>query len=188
MHAVRNAFPWVGCKGADSIVILKWLQFYVNLQLQQPGWSEQNRQVLTWMSRAARSGLAFSQGIHGHGIWLTRSCVSHLRNAVQTFGAMYACLAGHCLQKKLSLYAMIPKLHAWMHYRSDMDDAMQRGQEYTLNPCVFDTSMSEDFIGKISRQSRRITSRNIEKGIIRSYQVKSRMAINNFLKNKRQRA
>ena len=28
MHAARNAFPWVGCKGSDTIVILKWLCFF----------------------------------------------------------------------------------------------------------------------------------------------------------------
>ena len=76
---------WVA-KGADSIVILKWVLFYVNLQLQQPGWSQQDRKVLSWMSFAARAGLSFSQGIHGHGIWLAPSCVSHCRNAVQKFG------------------------------------------------------------------------------------------------------
>ena len=31
MHAARNAFPWVGCKGSDTIVILKWLCFFLRL-------------------------------------------------------------------------------------------------------------------------------------------------------------
>ena len=39
MHAARNAFPWLGRKGADSITILKWIRFYAGLQLQQNGWS-----------------------------------------------------------------------------------------------------------------------------------------------------
>lgn len=186
MHAARNAFPWLGCKGADSIVILKWVLFYVNLQLQQPGWSQQDRKVLSWMSFAARAGLSFSQGIHGHGIWLAPSCVSHCRNAVQKFGTNYALLANHCLEKGYCLYGMVPKLHSYMHFRTDFDDSVKKKQEHTLNPALFDCSMSEDFVGRISRQSRRIPFRNIERGILGSYQVKARMAIKQFLKKMKQ--
>ncbi|CAL1132065.1 unnamed protein product [Cladocopium goreaui] len=49
MHAARNAFPWLGCKGADSITILKWIRFYAGLQLQQNGWSLTEKKVLEWM-------------------------------------------------------------------------------------------------------------------------------------------
>ena len=31
MHAARNAFPWLGCKGADSITILKWISILCRL-------------------------------------------------------------------------------------------------------------------------------------------------------------
>ena len=103
MHAARNAFPWVGCKGSDTIVILKWLSFYGSLQLQQEGWSPKNQQLLRWIVAGAKGGLSFGQGIHGHGIWLAPSCVSHLKRAVQKFGSAYAYLAHHYLITTASL-------------------------------------------------------------------------------------
>lgn len=185
MHANRNAFPWLGCKGADSIVILKWLLFYANLELQQQGWSPNDRQVLRWISGGAQNGLAFSQGIHGHGIWLVSSCVGHFRKAVHQFGINYAHLAAHCMAKKYCLFGMVPKIHAYMHFRTEFDDALADGRRATLNPAVFDTSMCEDFVGRISRQSRRIAFRNVERSVLGSYQVKARLAIKSFLKQHR---
>ena len=109
MHAARNAHPWLGCKGADTITILKWLRFYTGLQREQPGWSLGDREVLWWMLCGAKSGLAFSRGIHGHGIWLAPSCVAHCRRSLQKFADSYAYLAHHCLQKNGPCLAWSPR-------------------------------------------------------------------------------
>lgn len=185
MHAGKNAFPWLGCKGSDSIVILKFLRFYAALILREDGWSAQEQQLLKWMIGGAEAGLSFSQGIHGHGIWLTRSCVLHLRRCVQRFGNFYACLANYSLQHRYSLYAMVPKLHAYLHFRADFDDFLHGGREVCLNPACFDNSMSEDFIGRVARQSRRISFKKIEWTILRSYQVKTKFVIDKFTKLRR---
>ena len=182
MHAARNAFPWLGCKGADSITILKWIRFYAGLQLQQNGWSLTEKKVLEWMLSCSRAGLSFSQGIHGHGIWMGPSCVSHCRSAVQRFGNSYAYLADYCLKQGYCLYGMVPKLHSYMHFRTDFDDSLKEGRENTLNPAVFDNSMSEDFVGRISRQSRRVPFKRIEWTILRCYMVKAKLQIKRVCK------
>ena len=187
MHAARNAFPWLGCKGADPIVILKWMRWYSALELLNTGWSVRDRSILFWISSGAKAGLAFSQGIHGHGIWLGPSCVAHLKHAVQHFGNAYAHLAHHCLNSGYCLFGQVPKLHSYMHFRTDFDDSTQQRREHTLNPAVFDNSMSEDFIGRVARQSRRVPFRGIEKTILRSYQVKAKFAIDKFKKCHRHR-
>ncbi len=187
MHAEKNAFPWLGCKGSDSIVILKFLKFYAALNLREDGWSAQEQEVLKWIVGGAEAGLSFSQGIHGHGIWLTRSCVVHLRRCVQRFGHIYACLAHYSLQHRYCLYAMVPKLHAYLHFRADFDDFLHDGRERCLNPATFDNSMSEDFIGRIARQSRRVPFKKIERTILHSYQVKAKFAIDKFTKLRRKR-
>lgn len=97
MHAAKNAYPFLGCKGSDTPVILKWLCFYVGLQLGDTSWPAEDRKALEWTLAGARAGLSFTQGIHGHGIWLSSSCARFLRNAVQSFGNCYAHLAEHCL-------------------------------------------------------------------------------------------
>lgn len=184
MHSARGAFPYLGCKGSDTIIILKWLQFLTGLYLQDEHWSLEERGALKWMLRGAKAGLAFSQGVHGHGIWLQPSCVSFLRQACQRFGNAYSHLASHCVQKGYSLFGMMPKLHACMHFRSDFDDSIQQQRLLTLNPAVFDNSMSEDFIGKIARQSRRISFRKVEKQILLSYQTKAHFEIARFKKRR----
>ena len=185
LHATKNSFPFVGCKGSDTVVLLKWLDFLTGLHLGDPSWSDGDRQTLQWIQDGCRAGLRFSQGIHGHGIWLKQNCVSYLRRAVQEFGNNYARLAQMSLTRGWSLFGMTPKIHALMHFRSDFDDSIRSGRPFTLNPAVYDNSMSEDFIGRIARQSRRISFRNVERTILKSYQIKAFFVINAFRKEHR---
>jgi len=62
MHAARNAFPWLGCKGADSITILKWIRFYAGLQLQQNGWSLTEKRFWSGCCLAPGQGYPFRRG------------------------------------------------------------------------------------------------------------------------------
>ena len=187
LHASKGAFPWLGCKGSDSIILLKWLVFLARLYLSDAaGLPVQNQQVFSWIVKGAKAGLSFSQGIHGHGLWLRGSCVKFLRNASQQFGASYAHLAAHCLRKKWTLFGMVPKLHASMHFRTEMDDSLQENREWTLNPACFDNSMSEDFIGRVARQSRRISFKNVERTILSSYKVKLQFEVKDFKRRRGQ--
>ena len=181
MHGDKQGFPWVTCKGSDTIVILKWASFYANLMLLQNGWSDSDRQVLRWIVQGADNGLRFSQGIHQHAIWLERSCIKSLRDALQGFGDSYAHLAAYAYQKGFSLYGYVPKLHALMHFRTDLDRALAQNR-LALNPAVFDCSMSEDFIGKIARSSRRISFKHVERSTIETWQLNARKAIVRFKK------
>ena len=184
MHASRGAYPFLGCKGSDTVVILKWLKFLTGLFLHDESWkwSSHYKKVLTWMHQGSTSGLAFTQGIHKHGVWKKRSCVVFHRAALQKFAVAYAKLAEFSLQKKYSLFGMVPKIHALMHFRSDCDQSLEEQREWKLNEANFDNSMSEDFIGRIARQSRRISFRRIEKSILLSYQTKAHFVIQKFKK------
>lgn len=64
---------------------------------------------------------------------------------------------------------MVPKIHAFTHFDADFNDSLRQQRQSTLNPSVFDTSNSEDFIGKISRQSRRVSFKGIERTVLRAY-------------------
>ena len=136
--------------------------------------------------KGAKAGLSFSQGIHGHGLWLRGSCVKFLRNASQQFGASYAHLAAYCLRKNWTFFGMVPKLHASMHFRTELDDSLQENREWTLNPACFDNSLSEDFIGRVARQSRRISFKNVERTILSSYKVKLQFEVKDFKRRRGQ--
>ena len=183
MHAAKGAFAWLGCKGSDTIVLTKWLRFFVRMEMLQPHWSRVDQQVFRWIEEGCTSGLAFSQGIHGHSLWLPLGCAKFLRDAIQSFGNAYCLLAHYCWGKQYNLFAMIPKLHALMHIRLDLHHAVESGR-VALNPGSFDCSMSEDYIGRIARSSRRISYRNLERSIILAWSVKCKCMIRRFRKSR----
>ena len=181
----NQAFPYVGSKGADTIIIMKWLLFFSRLQLDvQTSLSPRDREVLLWISSGAKAGLSWGQGLHGHGLWLKQSCVRYLRQANHKFCSCYSFLAMHCLERGVSLFGMIPKFHALDHFRADFDDSLAAGLERTLNPACFDNSCSEDFIGKIAKQSRRISYKNIESALLLAYCVKAKFVHDKFCKER----
>ncbi|CAE7717972.1 unnamed protein product [Symbiodinium sp. CCMP2592] len=174
MHfASGGSFPWLGCKGSDTIVLLKWFKVLL-VQLRIRGLAAATSSVWKYLEQAVHSGLQWSQGIHGHGIWYRKSCARHLRNQLQGFLSGYSRLAQWCMVQKMPLFGMTPKFHALAHFKLELEAPISAGFEYILNPAVFDCSMSEDFIGRISRQSRRIGFKKnlFEKHLLRQYKLK----------------
>ncbi|CAE7310029.1 unnamed protein product [Symbiodinium sp. CCMP2592] len=180
MHfASGGSFPWLGCKGSDTIVLFKWLRVLL-VQLRVRGTSPVTGHDFTtcracyWMELALTGGLHFSQGIHGHSLWMVQSCTDSLRQALRDFLRGYSQLAQFCLLRKIPLFGLTPKYHALAHFKHDLEKALQGNLAATLNPATWDCSMSEDFIGRVSRQSRRIGyKRNLfEKHVLQHYLLK----------------
>ena len=183
LHCNSGAYPYVGCKGGDTIVLLKWLLFFVtSCRATVAAHQRATLRCLDLLEQGARGGLEFSQGIFGHGIWLEQSCVRTLRQALQDFGAAYAHLAQFCLQQGLTLYGLVPKLHALMHFKREFHESICEHRPFTLNPQVFDCSRAEDFVGQVSKSSRRISFKRtvFERELLRRYLLKVKMAIKKF--------
>lgn len=169
----QTSFPYVGCKGADSILLLRWLKWFTGLQLQ----SNPGSAVLRLICDGCDAGLRL-QKIHGHGIWLKRGCKMTVRSSTKRFLAVYAHLAQLALNRRMTLFSMVPKLHSLDHFAHDLDKSFDN--EYSLNPAIFDCSMSEDFVGRVSRQSRRISYRNHVQNTLLAYKVKACFVIKRF--------
>ena len=180
MHfASGGAFPWLGCKGSDTIVLLKWLRVLL-VQLRSRGCSAgtghdfSTCRACTFLEMAVAGGLQFSQGIHGHSLWLGQSCIRFLRRSLYDFLRGYAQLAQYCLMRQMPLFGLTPKYHALCHYKHDFEVALQKNRHATINPAAWDCSQSEDFIGRISRQSRRIgfKKEHFERHLLHHYLLK----------------
>ena len=184
MHFQTAAkFPWLSCKGGDVPVLFKWLQLVISIQLASDALSAQFRTALEFMQLAVRGGLQFTQGIHGHGIWIAQSCARHLRQAIWDFLSGYCKLAHWSFRRGYSLYGMVPKLHALAHMRLQLEEALRENRRHILNPAVFDCSTSEDFIGRVARQSRRISKKvGFERMILHAYLLKTRFVISRYRK------
>ena len=170
-------FPWLGCKGSDTMLVFDWLDWFVGLQIISGHDARELRLVKTGCEQA----FAF-QGIHRHGIWLVRGCQKTLRHAVNGFCGTYARLAAACLQQERTLFCQVSKAHSYHHFAYDLEVAMNKGQRYALNPGLWDASASEDFIGRVSRQSRRVDYRNIVCNTLLAYKVKTKLVVSRFTK------
>ena len=191
LHCGRTTaatFPFVSCKGSDTVLLLKWLYFVATLHLgSEPGSrSAQLTQLLQLIQLGANSGLAFSQGIYGHGLWLERSCALHLRKALREFFTAYSQLAHFSMHNGHVLFGFVPKLHALAHFKQDFDSFLRTSRSKCLNPGIYDCSMNEDFIGAISKQSRRVAFKRyqFERTVLTSYLVKTKMVLNKFMKER----
>ena len=114
----------------------------------------------------------------------------HLRRSLMQFLRGYTRLAQFCLGRNMRLFGMVPKLHALSHFRRDLDEAILRSDPHVVNAALFDNSMAEDFIGQISRRSRRIGFKKhlFERHLLKSYLLKTKIAIRRFkTKNTRNR-
>ena len=80
-YATTTSFPFVGCKGSDSVLLLKYLQWFAGLNIQ----TGQNTNALQLIKLGCDHGLGF-QAIHGHGLWLPPSCRDEI----------YRCAKGFC--------------------------------------------------------------------------------------------
>ena len=185
MHFVSGfAYPWLGCKAGDVPTLLKWLLLVVSVGLSKEGLPAEQYRVLGWMEKAASGGLFFTQAIHGHAIWLPASCAVGLRSALVKFNTNYCRLAQWCLTRNKPLYGLTPKLHAMSHFRHDLDMAFASGKQVFRNPAIFDCGVSEDFVGRVSRQSRRIAfkRRTFVQQLLNVYKLKVRFVLTAFLK------
>ena len=175
-----NSFPWVGCKGSDSILLLRWLRFFAGLKLRE----FPDLECLPLIIEACDHGLAF-QAFHRHGLFLKPGCRDNISRSCRMFLFCYAKLAGIALQNQQTLFAQLPKGHALAHIFMFLEMSKRQGHAVCLNPGVWDCSQSEDFVGKVARQSRRVSYRNVVNNTLLAYLVKTRSVLKDYIKQKR---
>lgn len=178
-YTTANSFPWIGCKGSDTIILLKWLQFFTQFLLRHETDQEHSNTERIILD-GVQAGLKWSQSMHRHSVWLPPACAKQLLASAHAFCASYARLADISLRSKLTLFSMVPKIHSMLHFIADLRDALEQRSPYIANPATFDCSMNEDFIGRIARQSRRISIRNAERSVLQAYLCKLKFVIKRY--------
>ena len=180
MHYMNNtSFPWIGCKGSDTIVLLKWLDWFTKFHLL----SSPDSLILQKISKGCINGLAF-QCIFRHGIFCRPHCRDKIMKSCKRFCFAYAELAHICFTQKRTLFAMVPKAHAFDHVAHSLWMSKAAGAVEAVNPAMWDCSMAEDFVGAVARQSRRVSHKNVCSNTLLMYRIKARMVIKNFKKQK----
>ena len=104
---------------------------------------------------AATAAVKSFNMIHCGRLWLTRVESRALIEDIQLFCAAYSALARRSYEQKLCRFPIQPVLHAWQHNAVRMESVLARGSPFVLNPYAHMNDRNEDFLGHVSRISRR---------------------------------
>ena len=85
----------------------------------------------------------------------------------------YSDLIAKCMELRINMFMQMPKLHMLMHsWRELYDNGVKLG--IGINPLAEAVPMSEDFIGRVSRQSRRVSHRKVMLRTLNVHAIKLR--------------
>ena len=164
-------FPFVGGKGADTIVMLQWLEWFIQLQMRDPK-DPSHMELLCMILETSQGALSFTGIYHSHPMFLPRCCVELLLASGYRLLRGYAALASRCIQEGRRFFNLRPKVHYFQHVLWDLQCQMAQGHTRILNyPALFNNEANEDFIGRVSRISRRVSPRMITRRTIDRYLV-----------------
>ncbi|CAE7235723.1 unnamed protein product [Symbiodinium natans] len=105
---------------------------------------------------AVRALNNFLRGLYEADIFLDRHTASTLGEHGLAFLDLYSQLASLAVQRQRCLFVLIPKLHS-LHHQTLQDLVLaSRFSDFVVSPLCYSVQMSEDFIGRHSRTSRRV--------------------------------
>ena len=156
LHRTRaNNFPFLGGKGADSVLLFMFFDFFLPLgmQNQQP----ETVALLKAMLETVRGGLNFVGVHHSHGLFLSEYCAEFLFQSGLRFLRGYGYLADRSIRAGKRHYSLRPKLHYFHHTLMDLKAQLSAGHKHILNPIFAGCEANEDFIGRVSRLARKVS-------------------------------
>ena len=112
--------------------------------------------------------------MYSHGLWIPAADAKRISMAGLTFLQGHARLVASCIRLKVNLYLQQPKLHVVMHIFLRMLRE-SRAHPYALNPMSMTVQMGEDFIGRVSRSSRRVAQKLVTKRTGDAYLIQAQV-------------
>lgn len=104
-------------------------------------------------------------GLYHEGLFIRSPRANYLATQGLTFLRKYAKLALWCFEARKRRFPFMPKGHYLHHQFLSMLQQSQRG-EWVMNILAFANQQSEDFVGRPSRLSRRVSSRTTSLRVI----------------------
>ena len=175
-YGTNSNFPWINAKGSEIVILMMWLEFQLQVFLREPK-EPSDSVLLQAMLQMFRGGLSYIGIMHSHGIWLPHGCAKLQLDAGLSFARGYAWLASFFTALRLPGFRLRPKLHYMMHLLMDLKVPVDAGESYALNSALWLCESNEDFIGRISRVSRRVHPKTAAVRTAQRYLVKVRLLL-----------
>ncbi|CAE6960432.1 unnamed protein product [Symbiodinium sp. CCMP2592] len=152
----ESVFP-VGhwSKASDTPILMEFLLWL----LEQHRSKMEGDQLLRVMYGAADAMGVFMRAVLQAGLWLTTTEATTVYEACMHFLRSYGKCASLAFRRSLTRYNLTPKLHCWHHICLDLKRSLDRGLQYHLSPLADANFADEDFVGRVSRLSRRVSPR-----------------------------
>ena len=111
-------------------------------------------------------------------LWMSLAETSTVGQAALHFVQCYGKLATICHDRKLCLYNLTPKLHCLHHVALRVLRQADQQLPYSMNPLAKSCFTDEDFIGRVSKISRRVAPRLQSLRTIQRYLAGTRQELN----------
>ena len=172
----KNAgqFPWLGGKGSDTVLVMMFLDFFV-LQCLQSLRHPSHQVVLQAMHQTIRGGLDFMGVLHSHPLFLTPSCASFMHRSGLKLLRGYHFLAAHSLEHGYHLFSLRPKCHYFHHTLWELGLQISENHPFALSAAIWNCESNEDFVGRLSRLSRRVSPKKCGERVIDRYLVATKL-------------
>lgn len=174
----KRSFAWANSKGSDSVLLLRWLYFYVGLQLVTSSCltDEQKAFFKTYRLTVDHSLKAFDL-MYTHGLWLRRECATVLHDHLSFLLRGYKQCARMILDLNHNGFGLKRKFHGMAHLKFSIRQDLLNGVRAVINPMYSGCEQNEDKIGKVSRVSRKVSTRTITNTILQRYMLKKKAVL-----------
>ena len=172
-----RSFAWLNAKGADVTLVMMFLQFYLRVRLLEPLRCSEDAVLLRAMLQLLEGGLTYIGIMHSHGLWLTRSCAQLQLAAGLSFYRGYLFMADFCTKARVAGFRLRPKIHYFHHLLYEIQTQLASDAEFVYSAAAYLCEQNEDFIGRISRVSRRVAARTAGLRTVQRYLVKTRFLL-----------
>lgn len=152
---VGNSFPngtW--SKGATTTCIIKWFVSECQNRMNEVVQDE----LLLLAYQGAHEMNEFLSKIYSYELWIPSAVALQVSKHGFKFLKTFGKAAKLAFQSSKLLFVNLPNYHRLHHIFLLMRDQAQKGQ-FALNPLALGTQSDEDFIGRPSRISRRVSAR-----------------------------
>ena len=186
-HWLRiQTFPFGRFKGADCMMMVRWLYRCVLKGCWDPGTGQRpqvsltthpldasDSRLLELILEGCRASLLFWRVLHNEGTWHCRNAAALVVDGAQKFCECYSKLASLCHARQLRRYHLEPSLHYMHHFAIDYQERLQLGDKHLLSPNNDNCETDEDFVGRLSRLSRSVHALSIPQRTIQRYLIKA---------------
>ena len=152
-------------KGHDSVVMMLFIPFL----LEAISLDVETAKPWTYVYAGTCAMNRCMAILHREPVWMDPSRAMEAGQNGYCFLQAYSKLARYALDAEgRLLFNLVPKLHYWHHVVEVLVSTSTSGHR-PLNPLTHSTFQCEDFIGRISRISRRVKPTHVHRNVLRRY-------------------